>query len=175
MDEISFGDEITFGDEIPSPIKDKTPSPIQEQPVMEETKSADSYPIETDKIPLIFKNKIYEIKDVHKLEIYFYDLKGKLLISSKASFLKDTTHSSMSNKALEGLKISSEKHFIEKYKENGLDFQSSFTYIYDSHFKPIAILNLPYIENDDFLSRELKEYLVKLGVAYLFMLLIAIA
>ena len=134
-----------------------------------------TYPIESNKIPLIFKNKIYEIKDVHKLDVYFYDLKGKLLVSSKASFLKDTSYSSMSKRALEGLKASSEKHFIEKYNENGLDFQSSYTYITDSHFKPIAILNLPYFENDDFLNRELKEYLARLGMAYLFMLLIAIA
>ncbi len=38
-----------------------------------------TYPVETDKIPLIFKNKIYEIKDVNRLDIYLYDLEGKLL------------------------------------------------------------------------------------------------
>ncbi len=134
-----------------------------------------TYPIETDKIPLIFKNKIFEIKDVHKLDIYFYNLEGKLLISSKASFIKDTTHTEMSKNALEGLKLSNNKHFIEKYKENEKDYQSSFTYITDSHFKPIAILNVPYFENDELLNKELKEYLVRLGIAYLFMLLIAIA
>ncbi len=133
-----------------------------------------TYPVETDKIPLIFKNKIYEIKDIHKLEVYLYDLEGKILISSKASFVKDSTRNKISENVLNELKISANKHFIEKYKENGFEYQSSFTYITDSHFKPIAILNLPYLENDEFLNKELKEYLVRLTIAYLFMLIIAI-
>lgn len=133
-----------------------------------------TYPVETDRIPLIFKNKIYEIKDIHKLEIFLYDLEGKLLISSKASFVKDSSRGSISTFALEGIKNSIDKHYIEKYKENDFKYQSSFTYITDSQFKPIAILNLPYFEDDEFLNKELREYMVRLGVAYLFMLLLAI-
>src|SRR5690554_1984139 len=45
-----------------------------------------TYPVETNQIPLIFKDKIYEIKDIHNLEIFLYDLDGKLLKSSKPSF-----------------------------------------------------------------------------------------
>ena len=133
-----------------------------------------TYPVETDKIPLIFKNKIYEIKDIHQLEVYLYDLEGNILISSKASFIKDSARNKISKNVLNELKISADKHFIEKYKENDFEYQSSFTYITDSQFKPIAILNLPYLENDEFLNKELKEYLVRLGVAYLFMLILAI-
>lgn len=133
-----------------------------------------TYPVESNRIPLIFKNKIYEIKDIHKLELFLYDLEGKLLISSKASFVKDSTRSSISKVALDGIKTSVNKHYIEKYKENNFKYQSSFTYITDSQFKPIAILNLPYFEDDEFLNKELKEYMVRLGVAYLFMLLLAI-
>ncbi len=133
-----------------------------------------TYPVETEKIPLIFKNKIYEIKDIHQLEVYLYDLEGNILISSKASFIKDSTRNKISRNVLNELKISTNKHFIEKYKENGFEYQSSFTYITDSQFKPIAILNLPYLENNEFLNKELKEYLVRLGVAYLFMFIIAI-
>ncbi len=133
-----------------------------------------TYPIETDKIPLIFRNKIYEIKDIHKLEIFLYDLEGKLLISSKASFLKDSTRGRISKVSLQGLKGSNNKHFVEKFKEGDFEYQSSYTYINDSHFKPIAILNLPYFEDDEFLNKELKEYLGRLGVAYIFMLISAI-
>ena len=133
-----------------------------------------TYSIETDRIPLIFKNKIYEIKDIHKLELFLYDLEGNLLISSKPSFVKDSTRGSISTHALEGIKNSVDKHFIEKYKENDFNYQSSFTYITDSQFKPIAILNLPYLEDDEFLNKELKEYLARLGLAYIIMLLSAI-
>jgi len=133
-----------------------------------------TYPIQTDKIPLIFRNKIYEIKDIHKLEIFLYDLEGNLLISSKASFLKDSTRGKISQVSLRGLKGSREKHFVKKFKEGDFVYQSSFSYIYDAHFKPIAILNLPYFEDDEFLNKELKEYLGRLGVAYIFMLFSAI-
>jgi two-component system nitrogen regulation sensor histidine kinase NtrY len=133
-----------------------------------------TYPVETDKIPLIFKNKIYEIKDIHKLDLFLYDLEGNLLISSQASFVKDTIHSNISQQALNGLKKSVDKHYIEKYVENKYEYQSSFTYVTDNQFKQIAILNLPYFEDDEFLNYELKEYLGRLGIAYILMLLFAI-
>ena len=44
----------------------------------------------------------------------------------------------------------------------------------DQKFKNLAILNLPYLENDDFLNKELNEFLLRLGYAYLAMILAAI-
>ncbi|MEM7084752.1 MAG: ATP-binding protein [Bacteroidota bacterium] len=134
-----------------------------------------TYPVETDKIPLIFKNKIYEIKDVNRLDIYLYDLEGKLLKSSKASFLKDTSQARLPRTILSALENSTDKRFLESFEEDGQKYQSSYLYITDASFKPLAILNLPYIEDDDFINKELKEYLYRMGIAYFFTLLIAIA
>jgi len=64
--------------------------------------------------------------------------------------------------------------FVDKLEENGRTFRSSFSYITDNKSKPIAILNLPYLENDDFLSKELNEFLERISYAYLFILLMAI-
>ena len=75
-----------------------------------------TYPVETEYIALIFKNKIYEIKDIHNLEIYLYDLDGQLLKSSKASFIKDTSHQQIPRYALQGLENSPDKHFIESFE-----------------------------------------------------------
>ena len=133
-----------------------------------------TYPVETDKIPLIFKEKIYELKAIHNLEIYLYDLEGDLLKSSKASFIIDTSNTKMKQSALRELENSPTKIYIEEFEEDGQDYRSSYTYITDVHFKPLAILNLPYIEDDGFIKKELKENLSRLGIAYLFMLLIAI-
>jgi signal transduction histidine kinase len=134
-----------------------------------------TYPIETENIPLIFKNKIYEIKDVNRLDIYFYDLEGKLLKSSKASFLKDTSQARLPRTILDTLENSSDRRFLESFEEDGQKYQSSYSYITDASFKPLAILNLPYIEDDDFLNKELKEYLTRMGIAYFFTLLVAVA
>ncbi len=134
-----------------------------------------TFPEETEYIPLIFKEKIYEIKDINNLEVYFYDFDGKLLKSSRASFLKDTSHARIPKRILDALENSPEKRYLEEFEEDGQKYQSSYSYITDPSFKPLAILNLPYIEDDDFINKELKENLTRMGIAYFFMLLIAVA
>lgn len=133
-----------------------------------------TYPVETEKIPLIFKDEIYRIAAIHGLKINFYDLDGTLLKSSKASFARDTIMGCMDVNILNKISNTAEHRFVIKNKKNGETFQSSYTYIFDSKSKPLAILNLPYLENDDFLNKELNEFLERLGYAYLFMMLIAI-
>jgi two-component system nitrogen regulation sensor histidine kinase NtrY len=133
-----------------------------------------SYPVITEKIPLIFKDEIYKVADVHSLQINLYDLEGNLLKSSKASFSNDTIHKCLRAQILNELSNKAEHRYIEKSKENGETFQSSYTYIRDQKFKPLAILNLPYLENDDFLSKELDEFLERISYTYLFVLFIAI-
>jgi signal transduction histidine kinase len=133
-----------------------------------------TYPVETNQIPLIFKEKIYELKAIHNLEIYLYDLNGNLLKSSKASFIIDTSGTRMKEYALDALKQSATKSFTEEFEDEGQEYRSSYTYIADSHFKPLAILNLPLIEDDGFIKKELRENLSRLGIAYFFMLLIAV-
>ncbi len=134
-----------------------------------------TYPVETAQIPLIFKDKIYEIKDIHNLEIFLYDLDGNLLKSSKPSFFKDMVSPKMPAHELNALQNSPTKNYIKEFEEGGQKYQSSYTYITDSYFKPLAILNLPYIEDDGFITKELTDYLYQLGIAYFFMLIGAFA
>lgn len=128
----------------------------------------------TKKIPLIFKDKIFEIKDINKLELSFYDFNGKLLISSKTSFIKDTTNTHLKKSILDSIKQTIHKNYTKEFKEDNQNYKSSYSYITDRKFKPLAILNLKYRQDDDFLNKELRENLTRLAVAYLFMLLIAI-
>lgn len=133
-----------------------------------------TYPVDTRHIPLIFKEKIYEIKDIHNLEIYLFDLDGVLLKSSKPSFFTKEEAVRIPSADLEGLRESPTKSFIKEFKEDGQKYQSSYTYITDNYFKPLAILNLPYIEDDDFITNELNQYLYRLAIAYVFMLFLAV-
>lgn len=134
-----------------------------------------TYPVETDMIPLIFKSKIYEIKDIHNLEIHFYSLDGRLLKSSRASFLKDTSNTKLSKGILAQIENSTTKSYTRSFKEDGQEYQSSYSYITDPSFKPLAILNLPYIEDDGFIKKELQENIKRVAFVYGFMLLIAVA
>jgi nitrogen fixation/metabolism regulation signal transduction histidine kinase len=75
---------------------------------------------------------------------------------------------------LNALANTAERKYVAKNIENGETFLSSYTYITDTKFKPLAILNLPYLENDNFLDKELDEFLQRLGYTYMIMLMVAI-
>ena len=49
-----------------------------------------SFPVTTENVPLIFKMKIYEVAEVHNIQINLYDLEGSLLISSKSGLQPST-------------------------------------------------------------------------------------
>ncbi|WP_339754624.1 ATP-binding protein [uncultured Winogradskyella sp.] len=133
-----------------------------------------TYPVTTENIPLIFKEEIFDIDAIHNLQINIYDLEGQLLISSKRTIRRDTTERCLDAEILNKLSNTIEHRYVLKNQENGQTFQSSYTYITDAKFKNLAILNLPYLENDDFLNKELNEFLLRLGYAYLAMIVAAI-
>jgi signal transduction histidine kinase len=133
-----------------------------------------TWEVKTENIPLIFKKEIFDIDAIHSLQINLYDLEGQLLISSKRTIQKDTLSKCLDAEILNALSNTVEHRHVVKNQENGQTFQSSYTYITDEKFKNLAILNLPYLENDDFLKKELNEFLLRLGYAYLAMILAAI-
>ena len=45
----------------------------------------------------------------------------------------------------------------------------------DDKFKPLGILNIPYVEDDGFYEKELRQFLLRLSQVYSFMLIIAFA
>ncbi len=142
-------------------------------------KTKTNYPINTKNIPLIFKwqNFIYELADVHNLEVKLYNFEGDFLIASSASSIGEQTDiapEKLPAEILEALKSSIDKRHITKTKENGKIIQSSYSYITDNQFKPLAILGLPYIQDNQFITRELEEFLKRLAVVYSIVLLIAV-
>lgn len=132
--------------------------------------------VNTENMPAILQqnNKIYEISQVHDMQLNVYDLNGKLLIKSNESFFRDTTNIQIPKYIIKALENSPNKRYLKRSQVNGQKFQSSYTYITDNKFKPLAILYLPYLQDDDLLQKDLNDFLVKLGEVYLFMFLIAI-
>lgn len=132
--------------------------------------------VSTENLPVILKerDKIYEMSQVHEMQLNIYDLTGRLLIKSNESFFRDTTNVQISKEILQKLETSPKKRFLKKSEINGQKTQSSYTYIHDNQFKPLAILYLPYLQDDEMLQKDLHDFLMKLGEVYLFMLLLAI-
>ena len=137
-------------------------------------KEKTTYPVTTEYIPLIFKKEIFDIANIHGLQINLYDLEGQLLKSSKAALQQNTLDVCLEAEVLNQLSNTAEHRYVLKNDINGEVFQSSYSYITDEKFKNIAILNLPYLENDDFFNKELKQFLLRLGYAYLVMIIAAI-
>jgi signal transduction histidine kinase len=142
-------------------------------------KAKTTYPITTKNIPLIFKEKnfIYELADVHSLEVKLYDFEGNFLIASSASSIGEQTDiapEQLPRDILNALNNSIDKRYVKPTIEDGHVVQSSYTYITDNQFKPLAILGLPYIQNNKFITKELDEFLKRLAFVYSLVLLIAV-
>jgi signal transduction histidine kinase len=135
-----------------------------------------TYEVREETVYLILKqdDKIHEISQVHNMPINVYSLDGDLILKSNQSFFPDTTDLRLDDKVLEQLQSSSQKRVIRQTIKNDKRFQSSYTFITDNKFRPLAILNLPYLEDDYFITRDLRNFLVKLTEVYLFMLVLAI-
>jgi len=134
-----------------------------------------SYPLLTKNVRYIFKDRIHELSDIHSLEINFFDLNGKLLLSSKSAFKIDKKIPNISPEILKELQNSSEKRVvITKAQENEIFLKSSFSYIKDIKFKNLAILNIPYEENSDFYNEEARNFLTRYAQVYIIMFIISI-
>jgi nitrogen fixation/metabolism regulation signal transduction histidine kinase len=124
---------------------------------------------------LIFKDKIHELSDIHNVEINIYSLNGNLLKSSKASFSVDSISPPIPKYIIKLVQSSIEKRYVDIKSVDGIKNRSSYTQIKDDKFKPLGILNLPYVDDDSFYENEIQEFLIRLSQVYFFMLIIAFA
>ena len=134
-----------------------------------------SYPLTTENLPLIFKDKIHELSTIHSSQINIYDLNGNLIISSKGNFKVDgSNHSKISDIILKIIRSSPQKRFVDLRLLNGFRFRSAYNYIEDNQFKPLGIINLPYKEETEFYDEEMQNFLIRFSQIFIFVFLIAI-
>lgn len=133
-----------------------------------------TYAPTTENLGLIFQNEIYEIADVQNINFNIYDLEGQLIKSSRPKIQTDTIATCIEADVLNQLNKSAQKRYVEKNAAVGDKYQASYTYVVDNKFKPIGILNLPYVEDNSFNDMELREFLIRLSGVYVVMLLLAI-
>jgi two-component system, NtrC family, nitrogen regulation sensor histidine kinase NtrY len=132
-----------------------------------------TYPLTPSNLSLIFKDKIHELADIHNLEINIYSLDGKLLKSSKSRFSIDSVAPPIPKYIIKLVQSSIEKRYVDIKTIDGQKNRSSYSLIKDDKFKPLGILNLPYVEDDSYYQTELQNFLIRLAQVYSFMLLVA--
>jgi signal transduction histidine kinase len=130
--------------------------------------------VKTNDLKLIFSDQIYKIRDIHKLDIEIYNLQGNLLISSSPTFANDPTNYDLTKNTISEIKKSNTNRFLANKKINEKTVQWSYTYIINKKFEPIGVLGLPYLQDNTEQNRELREFLNRIIIAFLPILLFAI-
>lgn len=136
--------------------------------------SQTTYPVETAYIPLIFREEIYNIANIQNVNFDLYDLNGNLLKSSRAVLDDSKDTLSISKEILQTLLTNIDKRFAQHKELAGRGYQSSYSYVNNLQFKPIAILNIPYFENDTFNEKALEGSLYNLSMVYFSLLVLAL-
>jgi len=130
--------------------------------------------LETGKLPFIFREKLFEMSHVHSLEIGIYDLKGDLLISSRATFQMDSLTKPIPKRILDALNKDINHRVIDNVKYENENYLSIYSYIYDHQFNPIGVLYIPYFSTSNFYQKELEELITRIGFVFLFAVLFSI-
>lgn len=135
-----------------------------------------TYPVDSEHLDKIFRERIYDISDINQMDVFIYDIEGNLKISSKASFSNRDTAEYTISKATLGKIDDAPNHRIvlDKKTPQGKEYQSSYSYINDNKFKPIGILHLHYLNDNTVQEEKLKELLSSFLYVYLLMLIGAV-
>lgn len=140
-----------------------------------ELKRKTTYPINTQNLSKIFQDRIYEIANVHKLTITMYDMNGKLLKSSIPFDFEKKEDKPLTKSVVSELANNSNHKILKSKREEGITYQSSYTYINDPRFKRIGVLELRIAQDNEDQKKELKAFMARLFLVYLLMFVIAIA
>lgn len=120
----------------------------------------------------ILKTQIPQTADVLNINFRLYNLNGLLLQSSQ--LMESQPKESLSKTVLQQLNSHPNDRFIDVSTLEGVRVRSSFFYIFDDNGSPIAIVNVPYFDDDSLSSLELNAFLWRLAQVYVIMLVIAI-
>src|SRR5690606_12788722 len=78
-----------------------------------------TWEVTTENIPIIFKEELSNIADIHKLQINLYDLEGSLLIPSKANLKHDQKDKCIEAEILNTISNTASHRYVNKHVENG--------------------------------------------------------
>ena len=108
---------------------------------------------------------IYEIADVHKVDITCYDLKGIYLTSSIPKELENILR--LPPQILKDLQQHGELRYMEDFPDDGKSFQSTFIYVKDNDGHNVGIINMYYLQDNSLQNEELQAFLKYLILTYL--------
>ena len=121
----------------------------------------------------LFENKIFELADIHNLDIIIYSLTGELVLSSNKTLVEKLIIPNKINAALIET-LSKKKSGVKKNLTTAdVNYLNSYQYITDKSHNPIAIISIPYFQLNESYKKDLKVYLLALIPVYIFLFISA--
>ena len=121
----------------------------------------------------LLENKIFELADIHNLDVIIYSLKGELVLSSNKALVEKQIIPNKINTALIE-KLYEKKGGVKKNLTHAnINYLNSYQYITDKYQKPIAIISIPYFQLNESYKKDLKVYLLALIPVYIFLFISA--
>src|SRR5210317_1210787 len=116
----------------------------------------------------IFNEPIYEISNIQDVDFSLYALDGTLIKSSLPE---------APERMFGGLlrRVMDNERFVVEEVNDGRSVMSSFFFLKERNGEPVAIVNLPYFEDNSFNDFELREFLFRLSMVYVLILVLALA
>lgn len=119
----------------------------------------------------LFQHKIFELADIHNLDIIIYNLKGALILSSNKQLIEDDIIPHKIDVHVLNELVEKKERVKESLTNDGEDYLNSYQFIYDTKQNPIAIISIPYFQLDETYKRDLRTYLVALSPIYIILFL----
>lgn len=120
----------------------------------------------------VFGAHMQQTSDVLNINFRVYNLAGELVLSTQ--IMEYLPENVLSQSVMQQLKAKPIDRFIDVNSIDGIRTRSSYSYIFGLDGAPLAIVNVPYFDDDSLSSMELKAFLIRLVQVYVIMLVIAI-
>jgi len=122
----------------------------------------------------LLSQKINEIADIHNLDVHIYSLTGDLL-GSPIHVKDGDIQKKLNNKIVRKIAFDP-NHRVLIYEEDNKakHYLSAYSYIKNMNSKPVAIVGVPYLQDNTLQDYELREFLTRLMLVYLLILFLAI-
>lgn len=108
------------------------------------------------------------------MNISIFDPHGNLLVSSKTNAFEENSTLPLTYKILNDLSQKPNHRILKIREEEGVSYQSSYTFINDPKFNRIGILEVQFTQDNSEIEKELQEFIQRLSIVYVLMFLIAI-
>ena len=132
-------------------------------------------PANPQNIAKIFEKKLFEIADIQNIAVSLYSLDGQLLLCTDYCENEEDHLNDISQDVVRRLNKFSENRIVTVEDGEHLVTRSSYLLLKNEQSEPIGILYVPYFDDDSLNDAELREFLIRLGLAYLILLFVAIA